>query len=115
MSTDTFNTNQTSGQIIPFAYPDYRARSGEGGNSTVTHLPLAAPPIFEGHEVAMSRVKLSAANLDLETDHQIDEVVQMIVTGVVTSVAHTVDARGQLVRQHTIKLQAATAIPGVES
>lgn len=78
-------------------------------HATVTQLPFAHPPVFEGHDVAMTRVKLTGANnLEVDADLGIDQVVQITIEGVVTGVAHHVDTlSGALVRTHTIKVHAA--------
>lgn len=72
----------------------------------------ASGTVFEGQPVTVCRARLtSVTGLELDDVHQIDDVVRIVVEGIVTGIGHIVDPiSGNLVRVHTVKVHDATPL-----
>lgn len=88
--------------------------------STPSHLSLTEPhssdtglPDFEGHEVTMTKAKItSVAGLEIDDNvFHLDQSVKLIVETRVISVQHVVDAAtGKLERVHVLKAHDSQVI-----
>lgn len=85
----------------------------EEHHPTLTDSTLPTLPDFDGHRVDSARVKLTGVT-SLEAGDvasRIDDTVRLYVEGQVVHVDHRVDARGRIVRHHTIKVTEAFQLP----